>query len=271
MSQECPGYRDKWDLIFRDQTKQTVQRAKQADMMKINQPSHSPSTARSQNELRQPPLLQAVPGGAMVSSQLFSSYLDDYFPRRVKPNCVVNLTYPIISSIYTLPQKSLMLQRATSALSCIFLGKIHGDEPFLRYGISLYNGAIHEMSKALSRRDYSADLVYTCAVFEQIEVRNTWLVNEKQILLTNIQIHHCPDSLDKWYAHIDGLSAIMRLYQPKKGDSPVMDLIYGQHQKFRVVRESFRKSVSLIYRQPNYTASSSSQGLCVCQSQSFGG
>lgn len=30
------------------------------------------------------------------------------------------------------------------------------------------------------------------------------------------------------------------LYSPKKGDSPIMAIIYGQHQKFRVVRESFR-------------------------------
>lgn len=72
-----------------------------------------------------------------------------------------------------LPQKSLMLQKATSALSCVFLGKLHRDKPVLRYGVSLYNEAIHEMSKTISRRDYSADLVYTCALFEQIEVRNT--------------------------------------------------------------------------------------------------
>lgn len=155
-------------------------------MVKTNRSSHSPSRAQSQDELRQPALVQAVPSGAMVSSQLFSSYLDDYFPRRVKPTCAVNLSFPIISTIYTLPQKSPMLQKATSALSCIFLGKTHGDKPVLQYGISLYNGAIHEMSKALSRRDYKADLVYTCSVFEQIEVRNTWLVNKNKATHNNI-------------------------------------------------------------------------------------
>lgn len=53
-----------------------------------------------------------------------------------------------------------------------------------------------------------------------------------------IQAHYCPDSLDKLHAHIDGLSAIMRLYRPKKDDSHIISLIYGQHQKIRVVRES---------------------------------
>lgn len=188
----------------------------------------------------------------MVSSQIFSSYLDHYFPRKVKATCVVNLTYPIISSIYMVPQKSLMLQKTTAALSCVFLGKIHKDEPILRYGIGLYNEAICGLSKTLSRKDYTPDLIYTCALFEQIEVRNILVfVQSTQKSLTNIKSHYCPDSLDKLHAHIDGLSAIMRLYHPKKDDSHIMALIYGQHQKLRVVRDRALSqiSVSLIYRQ----------------------
>lgn len=119
----------------------------------------------------------------MVSSQVFSSYLDDFFPRMVKPACVVNLTYPIISTIYMLPQKSLMLQKATSALSCVFLGKLHRDKPVLQYGLSLYNEAIYEMSKRISRRDYSAELIYTCVLFEQIEVRNIFLLDQYNVYL----------------------------------------------------------------------------------------
>jgi hypothetical protein len=108
----------------------------------------------------------------MVRSQLFSSYIDNYFPRKVKPDNTINFSYPIISAIYALPQKSPMLQRACSALSCIFLGKFHGDKHVLRYGVWLYNEAIHEMSKTISRKDFKADLVYTCTLFEQIEVSN---------------------------------------------------------------------------------------------------
>lgn len=63
-----------------------------------------------------------------------------------------------------------MLRKACSALSCVFLGKIHKDEPLLRYGIHLYNQAIYEMSKAINLKDNSADIIYTCAIFAQIEV-----------------------------------------------------------------------------------------------------
>lgn len=80
-----------------------------------------------------------------------------------------------------LPRKSLMLQKATSALSCIFLGKLHSDKPALQYGLSLYNEAIYEMSKRISRRDYSADLIYTCVLFEQIEVRNIFLLDKCKV------------------------------------------------------------------------------------------
>jgi hypothetical protein len=38
----------------------------------------------------------------------------------------------------------------------------------------------------------------------------------------------------------------MRLYQPKKGDSPIIAVIYGQHQKFKVVRESSHRGLSYI-------------------------
>ena len=69
-----------------------------------------------------------------------------------------------------LPEKSPMLQKATSALSCIFLGKINRDNPILQYGIGLYNEAICELSKTLSLSNYTPDLIYTCALFEQIEV-----------------------------------------------------------------------------------------------------
>jgi hypothetical protein len=66
-----------------------------------------------------------------------------------------------------------------------------------------------------------------------------------------IQSHYCPDSLDKLHAHIDGLSAIMRLYKPKKNDAPLIALIYGQHQKFRVVSEplwQISMSMTRMYR-----------------------
>jgi hypothetical protein len=67
-----------------------------------------------------------------------------------------------------------MLEKACSALSCVFLGKLHQDKPILRYGLCLYNQAIQDMSKGLGRKAYSDGIVYTCTLFGQIEVRNVF-------------------------------------------------------------------------------------------------
>ena len=108
----------------------------------------------------------------MIGYQLFASYLNDYFPSRVRPTGLLDMSYAILSGIYELPHKSSMLEKASSALSCVFLGKIHQDKALLRYGVGLYNQAIQEMLRALSRRNYSDDIIYTCTLFGQTEVRS---------------------------------------------------------------------------------------------------
>ncbi|KAJ5733726.1 hypothetical protein N7493_002512 [Penicillium malachiteum] len=114
-----------------------------------------------------------------------------------------------------------MLQTASSALSCIFLGKIHKDKALLKYGIRLYSQGIYEISKAISRKAYNADLVYTCTLFGQIGA------------------HYCPDSLNQPFLHIDGLIAISKLYHAGEDDSPLIGTIYGQLQKFRLGLSGF--------------------------------
>lgn len=115
----------------------------------------------------------AVAPGSMIGNQLFASYLYDYFP--ADPNCPFDMSHIIISSIYMLPQQSLMLEKAKSALSCVFLSKLHRDKTLLQYGLSLYTQAIQGMSKALSRKAYSYDIIYACVIFSQIEVRSRLL------------------------------------------------------------------------------------------------
>jgi hypothetical protein len=127
---------------------------------------------RFQRLLQTLDLPHAVAPNSMIGSQLFASYLNGYFPSKVRPTCLLDTSYIIISGIHELPQKSSMLEKASSALSCVFLGKLYRDEALLRYGLRLYNRAIQEMSKALTRRAYSDDIVYTCMLFGQIEVRS---------------------------------------------------------------------------------------------------
>ena len=114
--------------------------------------------------------MPAVTSGSVVANQLFSSYLYEYFPRQVSPTCALDVSYVAFSGIYKQSQQSQMLQKACSALSCVFLGKFYNDQPILRHGIQLYNQAIYEMSRAITRKKFNADLIYTCTVFGQIEV-----------------------------------------------------------------------------------------------------
>lgn len=53
----------------------------------------------------------------------------------------------------------------------VFIGKVHQDNALLRYGLWLYNEAIHDMSKALRMNTYSDDIVCTCTLFGRIEIR----------------------------------------------------------------------------------------------------
>ena len=71
-----------------------------------------------------------------------------------------------------LPQKTTMLEKAGSVLACVFIGRVHQNNALLRYGLWLYNEAIHDMSKALRMNTYSDDIVYSCTLFGQIEVRD---------------------------------------------------------------------------------------------------
>lgn len=107
----------------------------------------------------------------MISSQLFASYLNYYFPAKVQPTGLLDMSYFIISGIHKLPQKGAMLQKASSALPCIFFGKIRQDKALLHYGLRLYNQAIQAMSRAVCRKICNDEIIYTCTLFGQIEVR----------------------------------------------------------------------------------------------------
>ncbi|KAJ5948962.1 hypothetical protein N7454_002269 [Penicillium verhagenii] len=77
------------------------------------------------------------------------------------------------------------------------------------------------MSKAISRKSYTDDLIYTCFIFQQI------------------QIHYCPSSLAEWLTHFDGLGAIMKCYRPTKSTSQILATIYGQSHALSVVLAAF--------------------------------
>ncbi|KAJ5102054.1 hypothetical protein NUU61_004276 [Penicillium alfredii] len=217
LGQDCPGYRDEWDLIFRDETNHTIRRANNKNPV-VEQASHSPRRLAFPQTSK---FLRDVTPGSMMSSQIFASYLEQYFPRTFAPSAFdLDSSYSIISGIYMLPQKTLMLEKALSALACSFLGKVHRDHTLLRYGLRVYNQAIQDMSKALGRKTLSNDIVYTCALFEKIEVRRI-----------SSPLHA------KAHRKLDPL--LSRLAYPMEAGSPIMDAIYN-HQKLQLLLSRYQ-------------------------------
>ncbi|KAJ5591672.1 uncharacterized protein N7459_002041 [Penicillium hispanicum] len=194
--EDCPGYRDEWELVFRDQTDHTIKRSKEKrakratsaetdhsspiscgrveelsfeDFLMLQYFSRPRLWAKSQTSSLPP----TISSSTMMRNQVISSYLRDCCPRQIGSTCNIDITQVsrgVISDIFALPQKSVILDNACAALSCIFLGKIYHDEPVLQYGIQLYNYAIAYMSNAISRKAYSNDIVYTCAIFQQLQI-----------------------------------------------------------------------------------------------------
>ncbi|KAJ5702384.1 hypothetical protein N7488_009932 [Penicillium malachiteum] len=62
-----------------------------------------------------------------------------------------------------------MLEKSISALSCIYLGKIKGDDSILRYGVGLYNEGIRILANKLRRGILDDDVLYTTVIFQVLE------------------------------------------------------------------------------------------------------
>lgn len=81
----------------------------------------------------------------------------------------------LFMGIVALPTKTLMLEQAISAVSCVYLGKVDNNDTMLQYGLQLYNSSIRHMSRFLTREACGADLAYTSMIFQEIEVHGLYL------------------------------------------------------------------------------------------------
>lgn len=144
--------------------------------------------------------IHAIPQAAnmspMIRDQICSNYLTTFCYGSGEYYSNVDRRQFILTGIAGLPQKSQMLEEALAALSCIFVGKFQSDDQTLRYGLRLYNSAIQKMSLAINRKSYSDDLIYTCFIFQQIQVSDCscFYVCSCRVLLILIPLIS-PDSL----------------------------------------------------------------------------
>lgn len=202
-------------MVFRDQTNHTINRSKECALKRdghyrqhnlilaqcsgnIKPESYFKSKDRRHQFSRMQKLLasqhlpQAIAPGSMVGYQFFASYLNSYFPSQGSPSCPLDMSDIIISGIHMLPRKSPMVEKASSALSSVFLGKLHRDHSLLRHGLGLYTQALGQMSRKLDRKAYSDDMIYACVLFDQIEVRSSSYSNLVSTFLR--KAHRKPDS-----------------------------------------------------------------------------
>lgn len=66
-----------------------------------------------------------------------------------------------------------MVDRAVSAISCLFLGKTNRDTPIFQHGVQLYNSAMRQVSNMIRQGILTNEILYTVAIFQEI---NVWMI-----------------------------------------------------------------------------------------------
>ncbi|CEJ61445.1 hypothetical protein PMG11_09979 [Penicillium brasilianum] len=169
---------------------------------------------------------QAVAAGPAMRGQVFSEFTNIYFPQSIDTSYALDVWHYLISGFSTLPKKTEMLDKAIAALACFYLGKQRKDDRLFHHGIQLYNSAIRHLSIMMSQNNYCDDIVYTTIVFQEIESC------------------YCPHGLHIWVAHIAGTNAILRHFRRRAGKNPLIDAIYNQHQKLRILFSTTGRGMS---------------------------
>lgn len=127
-------------------------------------------SARAQGKTLGP--IQTVGSASMVRNQMFSSFFNIYFPNNSCASSNVDLWNYVVTGVSAQPTKTLMLEKAISALSCLHIGKAYRNKSIFNYGLELYNGSIRHMAEMIGRGRFHEDIIYTGVIFQDIEVRS---------------------------------------------------------------------------------------------------
>ncbi|KAJ5574133.1 uncharacterized protein N7459_008560 [Penicillium hispanicum] len=163
----------------------------------------------------------AVNPGPEKRTQIYSAFLASYLPsntvglEKVDSRCFLIMNFLQAS-------RSEMLEQATSALACVFLGKTNRDEALTHYGIYHYNEAIRLLAGALQRGQCHDDILYTSVIFQMFEAI------------------HCPGGPMPHMAHIEGTNAIVKHYYSRVSSSPLVKAVYNSVQKLGIIFGIYR-------------------------------
>ena len=115
-------------------------------------------------------LPQFIQAGPQIRTQLSCEILDAYLPLEPAGTCGVDAWLYLIPNFLALPNRSEMLERAISALSCIYVGKKHSDTRLLHQGVLCYTVSIRLMRKMLCRNTRIPDVLYATVIYQVFEV-----------------------------------------------------------------------------------------------------
>ncbi|KAJ5805968.1 uncharacterized protein N7503_003570 [Penicillium pulvis] len=220
---QCPGY-DQY-RIFLHNTSTT-----QSEEKKKKKPAGSKQSFALQTQTQPQYLSRARPvtiqqpttvhNGPSKREQLFSVYINTYFPENVLGSTALDPWYSLLSGVSAIPNKPIMLEKAIAAKACIFLGRANNDNSMFHHGLQLYNSAIHHMSLHLNRKRniYSDELVYTVAVFQQLVSC------------------HCPHGLEVWLDQVKVTNGILKYCHNRANQNPIIKQLYVAFHRMRLLQ-----------------------------------
>lgn len=118
-------------------------------------------------------LPQFIRDGPQIRTQLSSALFHAYTPLDPTRTSGVDTWLYLLANFLALPNKSEILERAISALSCIYIGKTDRDNRLVYHGVQQYNVCIRLMHTMLRRDIRSPDVLYATVIFQVLEVSFT--------------------------------------------------------------------------------------------------
>lgn len=150
----------------------------------------SKQTPNDRGQQTREPSIAVIDVNAQIRCQLFSIFMDSYRPS--VPTGQVSFRLKNTSNLLeVLPsmmdgKNSQLLDRATSALASVFVGKKFNNSQMVHHGVALYNQAIHSFSRLISRRRLPVrEILCANVVFQYYEVGSNRPLMTPIIFLTN--------------------------------------------------------------------------------------
>ncbi|CEJ54055.1 hypothetical protein PMG11_00380 [Penicillium brasilianum] len=177
--------------------------------------------------------ITVVQVNAQIRSQLFSIFVDSYNPSA--PKGQVSFRFRDASNLFeALPsmldgKNSQLLDRATSALASVFVGKKFKNDQMIHHGVELYNQAIHSFSRLISRQGLPVrEVLCANVIFQYYEVINS------------------TSGFSGWMAHMQGANAVVAQYGKSLERDQISIMLFRQ-LKLSNIFHAIGKSRSALY------------------------